>query len=248
MPDLVGPAPEGLGWLILAAFAGGLVRGFSGFGTALIFLPVAGQILPPFQAILVLTFMDALGPLPNLRPAWTVAARDDLKRLCLGTVLLLPVGLALLALAPPGAFRILVSVLAFAMLAALAGGLRYRGTVTRAMVTGIGAAAGVLGGIAGLPGPAVILFYMARPLPAATIRATILLFLFGFDLLLMGWMGVMGHMDASMALLGLGLGVPCLLGNRLGAHLFDPARERAYRGVAYGLIALSALSGLPVWG
>ena len=38
---------EGLIWLITAALLAGFVRGFSGFGSALIFMPLAGQFLPP---------------------------------------------------------------------------------------------------------------------------------------------------------------------------------------------------------
>ena len=40
-----------MGWLILAALLAGLVRGFSGFGTAMVFLPIASQYLTPFESI-----------------------------------------------------------------------------------------------------------------------------------------------------------------------------------------------------
>ena len=59
-------ATHGLGWLILAASLAGLVRGFTGFGTALVFMPVAGAVVPPFWALVVLVVMDSIGPLPNL--------------------------------------------------------------------------------------------------------------------------------------------------------------------------------------
>ncbi|HAV07572.1 MAG TPA: sulfite exporter TauE/SafE family protein, partial [Rhodobacteraceae bacterium] len=49
----------GLGWIALGALIAGAVRGFSGFGTALVFLPVAGQFLSPIWALTVLTVMDA---------------------------------------------------------------------------------------------------------------------------------------------------------------------------------------------
>ena len=42
----------------------GLVRGFSGFGTAMIYLPVASQFLTPFEALITLMVMDFFGPLP----------------------------------------------------------------------------------------------------------------------------------------------------------------------------------------
>ncbi len=248
MPELLGQAPQGLPLIILAAFLGGLVRGFSGFGTALVFLPVAASSLGPFAALIALTCMDILGPLPNLRRAWGTVNRGDLVRLLAGCALALPFGLWLLTLVAPEVFRYAVSLVTLLMLAVLMSGLRYQGEVRRAMVTGIGAAAGFLGGVAGIPGPPVILFYMSRPLPVEVIRATITLFLLGFDLLILGYLGAMGRLSPGLVGFGLLLAIPNLAGNWLGGWLFRPAFERLYRAAAYVVIAGAALSGLPLWG
>tara|TARA_R110000850_G_scaffold112379_6_gene226177 strand:- start:705 stop:998 length:294 start_codon:yes stop_codon:yes gene_type:complete len=50
----------GLVWLLGAAFVGGLVRGFTGFGTAMVFIPVASLFLTPVSAIAALVVMDIL--------------------------------------------------------------------------------------------------------------------------------------------------------------------------------------------
>src|SRR6056297_2568769 len=49
MPEAFGAAlaTPGLPWLLLAIGVAGIVRGFTGFGTALIFVPVAGIFLAP---------------------------------------------------------------------------------------------------------------------------------------------------------------------------------------------------------
>ncbi len=248
MPEVFGQSPLGLAIILSAAFLGGIVRGFSGFGTALVFLPLATPHLGPFGALIGLTIMDIFGPLPNLRRAWSAVDRGDLLRLVLGCALVLPVGLWVLTQVEPEVFRYAVSLIALFMLAVLILGLRYRGQMRRAMVSAIGGAAGFLGGVAGLPGPAVILFYMSRPLPVEVIRATILLFLFVFDFLILGYLTGMGRVTMSAIGLGLILAIPNLLGNWLGGWLFRPERERLYRIVAYLVIALAALSGLPLWG
>jgi uncharacterized membrane protein YfcA len=247
-PEIFGQPPTGLAVILFAAFLSGIVRGFSGFGTALIFLPIATPFLGPFGAIIGLTIMDIFGPLPNLRRAWREVDRGDLVRLVAGCALLLPVGLWILTRVEPEVFRYVVSLLALFMLAVLILGLRYHGRVGRVMVAGIGGAAGFLGGVAGLPGPAVILFYMSRPLPVEVIRATILLFLFAFDFLILGSLSGMGRVTWPAVGLGLVLSVPNLLGNWLGGWLFRPEYERLYRGAAYLAIAVAALSGLPLWG
>ncbi|WP_298936140.1 sulfite exporter TauE/SafE family protein [uncultured Ruegeria sp.] len=248
MPEIFGQSPQGLAIILFAAFMGGIVRGFSGFGTALIFLPLATPHLGPFGALIGLTIMDIFGPLPNLRRAWLVVDKGDLTRLVLGCALVLPLGLWLLTQVEPEVFRYAVSFVALFMLAVLILGVRYRGRVSRTMVTAIGGAAGFLGGVAGLPGPAVILFYMSRPLQIETIRATILLFLFGFDFLILGYLTGMDRVTLATAGLGLALAVPNLIGNWLGGWLFRPDREQLYRAAAYLAIALAALSGLPLWG
>ncbi len=248
MPEVFGQSPQGLAVIFFAAFLGGVVRGFSGFGTALVFLPIATPYLGPFGALIGLTIMDIFGPLPNLRRAWGAVNKGDLARLVIGCAAILPVGLWVLTQVDPEVFRYAVSGLALIMLAILILGLRYHGRVGRAMVTGIGGAAGFLGGVAGLPGPAVILFYMSRPLSVEVIRATILLFLFAFDFLLLGYLTGMGQVTLAAAGLGFALAVPNLLGNWLGGWLFRPDREHLYRAAAYLAIALAALSGLPLWG
>ncbi len=247
-PEYFGQTPTGLAVIVFAAFIGGIVRGFSGFGTALIFLPIASPYLGPFGAIIALTVMDIFGPIPNLRRAWAVVDKGDLFRLLLGCGLILPMGLWLLTRSDPEVFRYLVSLISLSMLVVLILGLRYRGEVRRRMVTVIGGAAGFLGGIAGLPGPAVILFYMSRPLPVEIIRATILLFLFGFDILILGYLGGMGRLSVESIGLGLALAIPNIAGNWLGGWMFRPEHGKLYRGVAYLVIAMAALSGLPLWG
>lgn len=248
MPDISGLAPEGLGWIVAAAFLGGLVRGFSGFGTAMIFLPVAAPFLGPFGALIALTVMDLFGPLPNLRRAWASVEKTDLFRLSIGCVLALPLGVWVLTQVAPDVFRYAVSLVSLVMLAILLLGLRYKGRVSRAMLTGIGGAAGLLGGVAGLPGPVVILFYMSRPLPVAVIRATILLFLLFFDIWILLAMAGFGQVTLAGLGVGLLLAAPNMLGNWLGGRLFRPEQERLYRGAAYTLIAIVALSALPFWG
>ncbi|SDW25899.1 hypothetical protein SAMN05444358_101342 [Ruegeria halocynthiae] len=248
MPEYFGQTPTGLAVIVFAAFIGGVVRGFSGFGTALIFLPIASPYLGPFGAIIALTVMDIFGPIPNLRRAWAVVDKADLVRLLFGCALILPVGLWLLTRTQPEVFRYLVSVISLLMLAVLIFGLRYRGKVRRRMVVAIGGAAGLLGGVAGIPGPAVIMFYMSRPLPVTIIRATILLFLFAFDLLILGYLSGMGRLSVASVGLGLALAMPNMAGNWLGGWMFRPEHERLYRAAAYLVIATAALSGLPLWG
>ena len=249
MPDFLVPALAlpGLGWVALAALCAGLVRGFAGFGTAMIYLPVAAQVMPPVWAIVTLVLVDVVGPVANLPRAWGVAHRPDLMRLVLGAGVTLPFGVMLLAVIPEETYRYGVSVLSLMLLVCLVFGLRWRGELRRGAIYLTGGLSGLSGGIAGLPGPPVILLYMARPLGAAVIRANTMLYLFCFDWLLLGTIAARGGLGWTPVVIGVMMMVPNMVGNVVGGWMFDPRRERIYRWVAYGVIAVSAILGLPVW-
>ncbi len=243
-PDLAGGE---LALLALAVFVAGMVRGFSGFGTAMVYLPVAGQVLPPFEALTTLIVMDLIGPLPNIPAALRQGATGDLAWLLAGTLAGLPLGVWGLSLVPPEVFRYGVSLVSLVLLVLLVAGVRYRGATGPGLLAGTGLISGGLAGAVGLPGPPVILFYMASPYPARVIRATIMLFLIASDVLMLGVLGAKGFLVAQAVVLGLVLAVPYMLGNLAGAGIFRPGAEAAYRRLALLIIAVSALSGLPLF-
>lgn len=240
-------ATPGFGWLVAATLAAGMIRGFAGFGTALVYLPVAGAILPPFAAITTLLVMDIPAPLVAARRAMREADLGEMARLVGGSIIGLPLGVIALGLVAPEVFRYAVSVLAFVLLAALVGGLRYQRRPSTTAVLGTGGIAGFLGGSAGMAGPPVILFYMASTRAPQTIRATILLFLIAEAVLALTVFGLAGRLAAEAILIGFVLTIPNAIGIALGSALFDPRRATLYRRIAYAVIAASALSGLPLW-
>src|SRR6056297_3458454 len=249
MPEPVAAAlsTPGLPWLLLAIGAAGIVRGFSGFGTALIFVPVAGIFLAP-QMVVGLIMLTGLASSSALLPrAWGQADRGEVALLALAAVLTVPAGLWLMTRLDPTLIRWCVAVIATVTLAALISGWRFSGRVSRPQLVGIGAAAGGIGGLTGLTGPAVILFYLAGQSAAATVRANTILFLAALDLVIVANLVVRGAVDAALVTLALLLALPYVVTSLIGQALFDPHHERLYRLVAYAVIALAVLSGLPIW-
>ncbi|WP_220748244.1 MULTISPECIES: sulfite exporter TauE/SafE family protein [Jannaschia] len=230
-----------------AAALAGFVRGFSGFGSALIYIPLAASVLPPIWVLITLTVMDMLGPLPTVPRA----LRDGTPRqvLALGAVaalFLLP-GLWLLDIVGQDGFRWLVSGVCFATVGLLLAGWRWRGGLGPGVIGVSGALSGFLGGVTGLSGPPVILTYMAAPLPVAVIRANILVYLVLWDVILLTVLALQGQLQVAPLALGALLILPYLTANLVGARLFDPKREGPYRAAAYVIIATVALTTLPIW-
>ena len=240
-------ATPGLGWLLIATVLAGLVRGFTGFGTALVFVPMAATVIPPIWVITVYVVMDFIGPLPNLPRAFRDGSPRELLRLCGGMVVGLPLGRWVLARVPVDGCQWTVALRVMALLALLIGGWRYRGPRGGAVPVATGGLSGFLGGSTGMSGPPVILFYMASDLPAATIRGNFMIYFVASNIMMMLTLWLMGHLAATAVMLGLIMTPPFMLANIAGAAMFRPEGETLYRRVAYLLIALAALAGLPVW-
>jgi len=238
---------EGLWLLVIAVILAGLVRGFSGFGTTMIYMPFAASVLPPVWALVTILVFDVFGPLPNIPRALREGEPRDVGRLGLGALLALPVGVLLLTRIDPVAFRWAVSVIALVLLGLLVQGWRWKGRAGRALLVGTGAVAGLLGGFAGLSGPPVIMLYMSSGRAVSVIRANILLFLALTDLIGLAVVGAKGLLAPEPVVIGLLLTLPYLLANMAGAAIFAPQRAGLYRAVAYLLIALSSLLNLPLF-
>lgn len=240
-------AIPGLVWLGVAAALAGLVRGFSGFGSGLVFMPVAGAVLPPAQAVATLVVMDMLGPLANLPGALRTGSARDIGWLVLGMLPGLPIGVAALFWLAPDLFRWGVSLMALATVAALVSGWRWRAARGPRSTVAAGFLSGLVGGATALPGPPVILYYMASPLPVAQVRANLTMFLVAVDLGMCALLGATGQLSLALATLWLVLLIPFSLANAAGSALFRPERAGAYKAVSWALIAASALAGLPLW-
>ncbi len=236
---------DGLGLLVFAAFIAGCVRGFAGFGTALIFVPLALIVVDyHIWPILMMTVFDMFGPLVLLPRAFRDGFKRDMVLLFIGAAITLPFGVYLLTKMEADVFRWLVCGLSFLMLAALLSGWRYRGRLGVGAIFGVGAAGGFLGGVAALPGPPIILTYMASTAPIKAIRGTSMVYLFSVDLLLFPAFYFQGQLVLIPIIMGVILAVPYTLGGLLGTWIFNPEKEGMYRNVAYILIGLSAVLSL----
>ncbi len=240
-------ATPGLIWLILTISVAGIVRGFTGFGTALIFVPVAGIYLPPAVVIGVITLTGIASTGALLPRAWGQADRREVGLLALAALVTVPLGLWIMASLDTGVVRWIVAAIAGLTLAALVSGWRFSGYVTRPRLLGIGAMAGVIGGLTGLTGPAVILFYLAGQAAVQTVRANTILFLAALDVVIVCNLLWSGSIAWDTVFLALTLAVPYFVTTLIGQALFDPHHERIYRWTAYGVIALAVISGLPIW-
>lgn len=238
---------EGLPILIFATLVAGIVRGFSGFGTAMVFIPLAALVVEPIHAVLIMMTFDLFGPMALLPRAWRDGEPKDVGLLGIGAIIGLPFGVYILTQLDPIVFRWLVSLLALGLLILLVSGWRYRNPLNAIMTSVVGVISGFMCGVAALPGPPVILSYMSSPRRPQVIRGNTMMYLFVVDIMALIVFGLKGLLLLMPLVIGAILAVPYGIAGLIGQKIFNPEKEHIYRRVAYAMIAFSAVAGLPVW-
>lgn len=247
--DILGPlfsySAENIVFLVIVAFTAGLARGFSGFGGALIFMPLASTIIEPKLAVAALFLIDAVMAVPMIPGAYRQADKRDVAVMISGALIGVPIGTAMLSMADALTVRWAITVIVIVLLTLLVSGWRYHGQPKAPLTVGTGLLSGIFNGAAQLGGPPVVAYWLGGQKKAQLVRANII-FYFCLSTLVTGVNYTIAGIF-SWASLGLALiaGPTFGLGLVLGSRLFGRVAEATFRRLCYLLIALAAIIGTP---
>ncbi|WP_274423297.1 sulfite exporter TauE/SafE family protein [Chelativorans sp. YIM 93263] len=234
-------------FLFLAAtvLVAGIARGLSGFGTGMITAPIAAALYDPITAVVLITIIDSLPILPVTIPVLKHARWREVLPIFAGLTLFLPVGVYILKNTDPTPMRWIICIAILLCVSALWRGWRYRGPRSIPVSFSVGSVAGVLSGVASIPGPPVIIYWLASALPAMIMRANLLtLFLLG-EIMSLGNLWAAGLFEMPRIILGLASAPVYLAGLLTGWFLYGFASERTYRRITFTLIIAAAITALP---
>jgi uncharacterized membrane protein YfcA len=231
--------------LVVVVAVAGLVRGFSGFGGGLIFIPLASALVGPKLAIPIFYLIDLCTATPYGLRMLPKASMREISPLLAGSWLAAPIGGWILVSIEPDALRWASSLLVLLMVALLASGWRYGGEPKPLLSFGLGGTGGILGTATGISGPIIIAYFLGSRAPAELVRANIMAFYalaaLGTDVILL-WKGLF----SLEALVYAALGAPLYAaGLTFGSRVFGRSTDKFYRQAAFVLITFSAISGMP---
>jgi uncharacterized membrane protein YfcA len=223
----------------------GLVRGFSGFGGAMIYMPLVAAIYEPRIAAATLLLVDFLSSTPFAIPETRRCTWRQVLPISIAMALAVPLGTFALIVLDPAIMRWAIALLVLSLLPAIAFGWRFPSQPGLPITIGVGLFAGVGAGAAQIAGPPVIVYWLSLGNAAVTMRANLMVFFFFCGVALVASYALQGLFSALTISLSLLLGVPYLLGVGAGSYFFRGSSDRLYRQVAYAIIALAALLSLP---
>src|SRR3954464_4181258 len=211
------------------AFVSGTARGFSGFGSALIFMPLASSIAGPRLVAALLLIMDFVSAAPLVPNAWKQADRKATAVMVFGALVGVPVGTYFLSRLDPVTTRWIISAFVFALLLLLLSGWRYRGKDYTAVTVGVGGFAGFCRGLAQTGGPPIVGYWLGRPIASTIARANIMLYFGMSDIFSIASYSFAGLITLDALKFALVVGPAYGIGVWFGASLFGRASEKLFR-------------------
>lgn len=230
-------------WIVACVGVAAFAQSLSGFGFALIAVPLMTSVLEPKVAVVVATMVGAVSTVVQ---AWTDrrhAVREVWSRLTIAAFLGMPVGAALFLVVSAGALRLMVGVAVLTAAAVLVRGFRLDQPSGR-LDWAMGALSGVLSTSTSTNGPPLVFVLQARGMDPAEFRATINTVFALSNVGAIAFFVGTGKVNAE-GLVGFAVAIPSmLLAMRLGYAVRPHVEGERFRRLVLTLLTLAGVSAI----
>ena len=232
--------------IICAVFVGGFLRGFVGFGAALVMVPVLTLAAGPHLAVAISSLVGLPTVVQLLPEAVRYAERRIVLPVASAIFLAAPGGAWLLMVVDPAIMKIVISVLVVLMVVLLAQGWTLKGKASLGTLLVAGVAGGLLQGSSGMGGPPVVAVALARPGDAHQQRGNVLALMTAVALSSVLPLTLYGLFTAKALAMGVLLIPINILATALGSRAFARGGSRHYRNAALVTLALIGVTTLGI--
>ena len=241
MPDLLS-----FPFLVSAVVAciAGMVRGFAGFGAAMLMTPIFSALYGPAVGVALCLLLEIAVALPLVPRVLPLVDWRRIGLLLLAAAIGVPFGNLVLTAVEPEPMRWAISAIILSAVVMLASGWRFSGRPNAATTLAAGATSGFLNGLSGMAGPPIAFYYLAGTNSAAHVRANLTTYFVFVDLLALIAFTARDLIGWSTGVQGLFLAPAVMLGGMVGERLFPLASETFYRRLALGLLVCVAIGSL----
>ncbi len=242
------PMPDLLAFSFLTAAAvaaiAGMVRGFAGFGAAMMMTPVFSALYGPEVGIALCLLLEIAVALPLLPRAVQYVDWRRIGLLMVAALAGAPLGNLALTQVSPEPMRWAISAIVLTAVALLASGWRFQGQWRPPVTLGIGLTSGFLNGLSGMAGPPIAFYYLAGTESVTRVRANLTTYFVFVDFAALSVFVGRGMVHWDTGVLALCLAPAVIAGGLLGERLFPLASEAFYRRLALGLLVGVAIGSL----
>lgn len=218
------------------SFVAGVVRGFSGFGSALMMVPVMAAVFDPRVAIPAATAVHLITSIQLIPEAVRDCDWGRVVPLSVAGCIAIPLGAWFLVTQDPGLLRRIIAILVIVFAVLMLRGWRYHGRTRGWQMAVAGSVGGLITGAATIGGPPVVIFLMAGPYRASENRAAIMLYFMFVQstAMIMYWIG--GILVWQVVGVTLLVTPALMIGTFIGQRMFRHASEEGFRRFALGFL------------
>lgn len=228
----------------ISVFVAGIIRGYSGFGFAMVAVTSISLVLPPVQVVPLVLILEVLASLKLVPQVWREIDWHSLRWLLTGSLFATPIGVYLLAIIPEEPMRISISLLVLISSILLLYGWAWRHMPGRPLILATGVACGILNGAAAIGGPPVILFYLSSPAAVTVSRASIIAYFLGIDAMSLTMASIQGLTTFKLLLITSFCLIPLYLGINIGGRMFIRTDKESFRHHVLILLIILSVAGL----
>ena len=232
-------------WTVLLAgaamvFAAGTLRGYTGFGFSIAAVPLLSLLGPPATVVPIVLMLQLVVSANGIRSAARLGDWRSIGLLALGALLATPVGVWALTELPDAGVRFAIAGTVSAAVLMLGLGHRAATAPSGPRVLLFGVVSGLFNGVAGMPGPPAIAFYLGAPIPGATARASMIVLFTLTSAFALVPLLALGRLHVGACWLAAAALPVVWLGSSLGAWLHARSSERTYRAAGLAVLAATA--------
>ena len=226
---------------LAAVLTAAVIRGYSGFGFAMVTVTGMSLVMPPALVVPVVLLLEVVASIQLLPQVWRDISWASLRCLFVGSVAAIPLGVFLLASLPETPMRVGISILVLATAILLARGFALKRMPGCKFTLWVGVLCGVFNGAAAIGGPPAILFYLSSPAGVSVSRASIIVYFLGIDLVTLAMAAYQQLVTVQTLYLAAACLIPLIAGIALGSRIFQRIDQTLFRrNVLYLLIALAS--------
>jgi uncharacterized membrane protein YfcA len=238
-------AEVGIWTAVGVTFVAGLMRGFAGFGSAMLMAPIFAILFGSAEMIVTVVAIELVVSLQLFPQVRGHADWKTLAPMSIAACAAMPLGVWLLASVDKNTIVTGVSAIIVAFVALMWTGWKYHGRRSSWASATVGAISGAMMATTSVGGPPVLLYLLSGNDPPAVNRANIVTYYFLTQFLLIVIVLATGVAGWDALVRALVLFPMMVLGAWLGGRMFHGlASERIYRNVALGILFATGVFGL----
>ncbi|MFY0611116.1 MAG: sulfite exporter TauE/SafE family protein [Hyphomicrobiaceae bacterium] len=232
--------------IVLATLFAGFLRGFIGFGAALVTIPVISLVFGPHAAVPIVTVMGLPSTVQLLPDAIRYSERAIVVPMAIAIFAATPIGTWILIAVDQGLMKIVISAIVVSMVGFLAMGWSLKEKVSARILLFAGTVGGLVQGAAGIGGPPVVAVALSRAGAPERQRGNVLAVMTAISLSSLPPLYYYGLFTRQAIVIGLVLLPLYSFGTWFGSRFFSGGGAKYYRGAALIILAIIGLVTLMI--